>query len=343
MGSTPIGLSASRGAAILGLSKWSTPFEVWQKISESRQPGFNEKHGYKYPEYEESSVMRWGKAFENSVIRLAEEATGKKIKDREKLYSVEYSNLVDKIEDLDPIITCHIDGWYGSGDTEPLHEGKTAGFFYYKDNFGKPGTDKIPRIYQIQTQHQMLCTGADEVIVSVLVFPKSVDEWEKEGVEVKRNFSGGWFLHTENHIISINDWARVLYEMGYWATYPIKRNQPLINLMIKKYTAFWKDHVLTGIPPKSQTYDDIKRMTPEPVGTIIATPQLERWAVEYKEIGKETSDTGPLNKRRQQLKVLILDWMRAQDSVIDDDSRERTLLMDSRGHKLISFNGKVFR
>ncbi len=332
MGSKPIGLSASRGAAILGLSKWSTPFEVWQKICESRQPGFNEKNGYILPIYEESSVMRWGKAFEDAVIKLAEETQNCLIFEREKLFTnLKYN-----------FITCHIDGKYS--DTENrLHEGKTAGFFYYKDNFGKPGTDKIPRIYQIQTQHQMLCTGADEVIVSVLIFPKSVDDWEKAGIEVKHNFAGGWFLHTEEHIISLNDWARVLNEMGYWATYPIKRNQKLIDLMIKKYTAFWNDHILTGVSPKPQTYDDIKRMTPEPVGTIIATPQLERWAVEYREIGKEIGGTGPLTKRRDQLKVLILDWMRAQDSILDDDSRDRTLLMDSRGHKLISFNGKVFR
>lgn len=334
MGSTPVGLSASRGAAILGLSKWSTPFEVWQKIMETRQLGFNESRGYKYPEYEESSVMRWGLAFEDAVIRLSEEAHGLDIVHREKLYTAFNHDF----------ITCHIDGWYGGSVSSPLHEGKTTSQFIYRQKWGEPGTDRVPRDYAIQVQHQMLCTGADDTIVSVLVFPKMVDDWEKEGWEIyKPEPEICYSLYRDDDLYDPNRWATVLNQMGYFHQYPVKRNQKLIDLMIEKYTNFWNCNVIPGIPPKPQTYDDIKRMTPEPVGTIIATPQLERWAVEYKEIGKEIGDTGPLKKRRDQLKVLILDWMRQQDSVMDDDSRERTLLMDTRGHKLISFNGKVFR
>jgi len=333
MGSLPVGLSASRGAAILGLSEWSTPLEVWQKIMEAREPGFNEKNGYSLPEFKEGAPLRWGLAFEDAVIRLSEEAHGLDIVYREKLFTALNHDY----------ITCHIDGWYGGSVSSPLHEGKTTSSFIYRKKWGEPGTDKIPRNYQVQVQHQMLCTGADETIVSVLIFPKMVDEWEKEGIQVKNNDAGGWFLHTENNIISLNDWARVLSEMGFFHQYPIKRNQELIDLMIEKYKAFWNDHILPGQPPEPQNYDDIKRLTPEPVGTIIATEQLERWAREYREIGEELGSKGSLKKRRDQLKVLILDWMRKQDSVMDEASRDKTLLMDSRGHKLISYNGRVFR
>jgi predicted phage-related endonuclease len=37
---TPINISASRGAAILGLSDYQTPVQVWLQIMESRDPGF---------------------------------------------------------------------------------------------------------------------------------------------------------------------------------------------------------------------------------------------------------------------------------------------------------------
>ena len=335
MGSKPQNISASRGAAVLGLSNWSTPFNVWQKICEAREPGFNADRGYTYPEYEESAVLRWGKAFEDAVIKLSEEAEGTEIIDRERL--VIHSDY----------ITCHIDGAYNdiSGNYLKLHEGKTAGFFYYKDNFGKPGTDRVPPQYGIQCQHQMACTGADEVILSVLVFPRSVEDWEKEGFKLYDEFDDEsyWSLYKNDKYLDIQRFADALGIMGYFHQYPIKRNQELIDLMIEKYTAFWTDYVLTGQEPEPQNYDDIKRMLPSPKGTLIATEQIERWCVEYKECGAELGVKGNLQKRREQLKILILDWMRKQDPVMDEESREKTILKNTRGHNLVSFNGSVFR
>lgn len=102
MGSLPVGLSASRGAAIIGLSKWSTPFDVWQQIMESRQPGFNASRGYEYIPFEGNNATDFGSAFEEAVISLAEQEAGNNIIDREGAYSV-------KGQDY---ITCHIDGRY---------------------------------------------------------------------------------------------------------------------------------------------------------------------------------------------------------------------------------------
>ena len=333
MGSKPSKLSASRGAAVLGLSKWSTQFEVFQKVMEEQEPGWNAKQGYVLPEFKETAVLRWGLCFEDAVIKLSEEAQGCNIIDQERFFH--YGDF----------ITCHIDGLYNDPADNILHEGKTTSAFIYRKKWGEPGTDKVPRDCAIQVQHQMLCTGADETIVSVLVFPKMVDEWEKEGWEVIFDEDYGAKLEFEknNDPMDPYNWANILNQMGYFHQYSVKRNQPLIDLMVEKYTTFWNDHVLTGKPPKAQDYDDIKRMCPEPVGTIIATEQLERWATEYKEIGQELGTKGILQKRRDQLKVLILNWMRQQDAVMDEASRDKTLLMDSRGHKLISYNGRVFR
>jgi predicted phage-related endonuclease len=86
MGSTPRLISASRGAATLGVSGWATPLSVWQEIEEELHPGFNAARGYALPEREESAAMRWGTAFESSIIGLAERASGKRIADREMAY-----------------------------------------------------------------------------------------------------------------------------------------------------------------------------------------------------------------------------------------------------------------
>ena len=76
---TPINISASRGAAILGLSKWKTPIHAWLEMMKSRQTGFCEKHGYQIPEFEYNSAMKWGHAFESAIIELAENVSGDKI------------------------------------------------------------------------------------------------------------------------------------------------------------------------------------------------------------------------------------------------------------------------
>ena len=170
---TPINISASRSAGILGISQWSTPVTEWLNIMEAMEPGFCEKNGYKWEppvkDEDKSAVFRWGHAFEDSVIKLSEDAQGRKINDRESL--CEYQGL-QKGENY---ITCHVDGIYEyiSGEFSPkIHEGKTtfARAFYKK--WGEPGTAHIPAEYQSQCQHILMCTGADEIVVSVLVFPK---------------------------------------------------------------------------------------------------------------------------------------------------------------------------
>jgi len=114
MGSIPIGISGSRAAAVLGMNPWQTPFQVWQDIMEHREPGFNAAKGFKYEPFEGNASTRWGLAFEDSIIRIAEEIAGRSIVSQEREFShSEHS-----------FITCHIDGGYQA--SQSLHEGKTS-------------------------------------------------------------------------------------------------------------------------------------------------------------------------------------------------------------------------
>jgi predicted phage-related endonuclease len=334
----PINISASRGAAILGLSKWSTPVNIWLQIMESRYPGFCQENNYEYPEFEETAQIRWGKAFEDAIVELAELKQNMKIIDREKLYSNDYVNLVNGVSKLDPMVTCHVDGWYDYY-SEPLHEGKTTSVFYYRDNFGEPGTDQVPIEYQIQGQHQMICTGAEKVILSVLVFPRRVDEWEEMGWEVINDEDYGYMmeLNKNNNPHHMEYWARILDQMGYFHQYEIKKHDELQKLMISHYSEWWEKHVINKIPPEPKSYDDIKLLVTEPIGTIVADEKIERWIGEYKDIGKEISDGGPLAKRREQIKVDILKFMMESGYVEDDDSKDKWILRDRSGKKLISY------
>ena len=313
-------VSATRGAAILGMSPYMTQFAAWQNIMERRQPGFNAAHKYDYEEFEGNTSTRWGKAFEDAIIKLSEARYGYTILDRE--YHAFHPD--------HDYIHCYLDGKYTSmEDGLTLHEGKTTTAYGFGDKWGEPGTDKIPVEYQIQVQHQMLCTGADSVIVSVLVFPKRPDDWEETGI-----------VPDENNYL-VNDvaarWSRVLDEMGYFHQYTIPANRDLQALMLDKYKEWWTRYVLTETPPEPADYSDIRSMITEPVGTIIVDDDTARWFTEYKSIGSEIGITGSLAKRRDQLKVLILKNARALESTLDDESTDKWIFRDDQGNKLGSY------
>lgn len=344
MGSTPRGISASRGSAVLGLGEYEgqTPFTVWQLICEERRPGFNAERGYVSPPPVDNAAVRWGSAFEDAIVDLASAKQGKQIVERERLFKL---NCLDFVDKTFPEITCHIDGWYTNGSDlgagQPLHEGKTTSMMNFWNNWGTPGTDRIPQGYQVQVQHQMLCTGASEAIVSVLVFPRRVDEWEAEGWCILETGSlGNPKLGYSQDPLT---WARVLAEMGLFHQYPVAASPSLQRTLVDAYSHFWHTYVLPEREPPIDAYADIRRAFPAPVGTIVAGEQEERWAREYREIGEEIGDSGRLAKRRAELKVLLLKRMREMDKQMDDESREKSVLRDRTGKKLVQWDGKVFR
>lgn len=362
MGSKPIGISGSRAATVLGLNSFQSQFELWQMIMEEQQPGFNSLQGYVIPEYQETAYTRWGNAFEDSIIKLAEEKAGTDIIKRESLFywhigQPSFPNeacpgMYSKVLPWGQYISCHIDGLYKNefqrdihGDYKLLHEGKTTSQFIFKNSWGTPGTDRVTRYIQCQVQHQLLCTGAEQCIVSVLVFPRRVEEWEEIYYKPAFSTKKGYFLidrKTDNHK-NIQDWATVLDQMGYFHQYQIQANHDLHKIMIEKYKEWWNKHIIEKQEPVPENTEDIKRLFPEPVGTIVADERIEYLCSEYKQIGQEISKTGRLGKRRENIKVAILDWMRKQDSVMDEDSREKTIIRDRAGKKLVSWNGRVFR
>lgn len=239
MGSTPIGISASRGAAILGLSKYQEPMDVWLKIMEQREPGFCVANGYETPVYDPSHAARWGHALEDKICEFAEDERAHSIVNREKL----------SIHSLHNFVTCHQDGLYNSDSIFQLHEGKTVNPKTYRSEWGESGTDHIPRDYTVQVNHQMACTGAEQVIVSVLVFPKMQDE-----LPDPREFTAS----------QINAFADTLRMIGNFHQYQVARNDELIKKMLEAYDEFWHKNILEKIPPEPQSYDWIRNMIKEP-------------------------------------------------------------------------------
>jgi putative phage-type endonuclease len=331
MGSTPIGISGSRAAAVLGMSPWATSLQVWQDIMEARTPGFNEAQKYDYEKFEGNVATRWGLAFEDAIIKLAESKIGTVIEDREMSFS--HNDL--------PYVTCHIDGNFKFRSIpDVIHEGKTTTMFAYNEKWGDPGTDRIPIEYQIQAQHQMLCTGAKECIVSVLVFPRRPEEWENEWIIPHIHLER--LMLPDGNMVSTYDWAEMLAQMGYFHQYTIKANPDLHAMMIEAYKAWWQTHVMGVVAPDPQSYADIRAMITAPSGTIVADVEMIRMFKEYNQIGKEIGASGHLAKRRDQLKKMILDSARQMESTLDDESTDKWIFRDDRGGKLGQY-GKTAR
>lgn len=337
MGSLPVGLSGSRAAAILGLSQYSTPLSVWQDIMEKRRPGFNAEREFLYEPFTGNASTRFGHAFESSVIELAEQAHGGRIINQEGEYTAQKFGL--------DYVTCHIDGWYEG--TQVLHEGKTVNERAFRTSWGEPGTDRIPAIYAAQVQHQLLCTGAEENILSALVFPKTADEWEEAGWEVVKgkewHDKDNFYLVNGNTTCHPHSWAKALAQMGFFHQYTIQAKPDTHKLMLEMYEDFWERHVLTEQPPEITDYEDIRRCFPEPKGTLVVDNEMAAMLREYKDIGKEIGSGGHLKKRQGQLKTQILKFAHDKTTVADDDAQEKVVFRDDTGQKLGQFDGKTFR
>jgi hypothetical protein len=331
MGSVPKKISASRMAAILGLSEFSTPLDVFQNIEEELHPGWNSAHGFILPENKDSAPLRWGNAFETAVIKLAEISQGSKIHGREKVFS-------------SGVMTCHLDGLYADGT---IHEGKTTTAFSYRLKWGEPGTDHIPQSYQIQTQMQMMLAKRDLNIVSVLVFPDMPDVWEYDGWTVEKNGSVFSLIKRDkaSNAESRNpfQWAEVMYDMGFFHQYMIHADKEAQKFITQFADEFWNKNIIPGIPPDVKTVDDVKRLFPVPVGTIVCPDDVTAMFQERKSITEEIGIKGTLPMRKDELTRDILDWARKQDACFDDESRDKTVFMSRAGEKLGQWNGKMFR
>ena len=146
------GIGGSDAAAILGLSPWKAPIQVFEEklaLVEAQPP---------------TPQMEWGTALEGVIRRHFTRVTG--------LPVVEHTEVIRHPEH--DWMIAHVDGLvYEASETEfirpvAVFEAKTAGTFA-ADDFGEPGTDQVPDAYLVQCQHYMAVTGLPKTYLAVLV------------------------------------------------------------------------------------------------------------------------------------------------------------------------------
>lgn len=151
------GIGGSDIAAIIGLSPWKTPRDIYM-----------DKKGLAEPE-PETDAMYWGTTLEDIVAKEYSKRTGRKIERCNVLFRhPEHPFIIGNIDrvcyDEDgkrPVVN-------GRLITRRILECKTASQ-YAAGDWGEPGTDQIPEYYKAQVQWYMGITGAEVCDVAVLI------------------------------------------------------------------------------------------------------------------------------------------------------------------------------
>lgn len=152
------GIGGSDIAAIIGISPWRTPRDVWA-----------DKTG-KTGDKEETQAMYWGNVLEDVVAKEFSKRTGMRVQRCNfQLYSEEYPHFCANIDRV--VFSDNHKSPVGKGHkilSGILLECKTASA-YAASEWGADGSTDIPEYYLSQVQWYMGVTGAHTCFVSVLI------------------------------------------------------------------------------------------------------------------------------------------------------------------------------
>lgn len=168
-------IGGSEVAAILGLNRYQTPYEVW----DSKKNGNNPFTGNQFTE--------WGTKLEPVIVDNCAKIHGVEITNRNDRY---YSDSVR-------FLGCHPDGIAIINGVKTLIEAKTVGSNAYKH-----WSNELPLEYYCQVQHNMFVTDCEIALFICFV----LDDRYYFEIEVKRDDS---FIEKQNEYL-IQWWNRYI-------------------------------------------------------------------------------------------------------------------------------------
>lgn len=135
------GIGGSDIGAILGLSRWATPLDIWRSKVLQSDIGSDE---------DQTDWQEWGHRLEVVMRQKVADVTGLPVRDAEALVGSE------------PWMLGNIDGRVGDSILE-LKTSRTSGAW------GEPGTDEIPDVYIAQVNWYMMIANVTTCVVAVLI------------------------------------------------------------------------------------------------------------------------------------------------------------------------------
>ena len=168
------GIGGSDAAAIVGLNRWRSPFDVYA-----------DKTGLK-PEIEDNEAMRQGRDLEDYVASRFCEKTGKKVRRKNEI--LQHPEHEFMIANLDRVVV-------GEG---AVLECKTTSVL----NKAKFSQGEYPPNYYVQCMHYLAVTGAKKCYLAVLVLNRAfhVFEIERDEAEIEALITAEKYFW-ENHVL----------------------------------------------------------------------------------------------------------------------------------------------
>ena len=139
------GIGGSDVAAIIGISKWRTPLDIYNDKTEEGEPADGQE--------DDNPSMEWGRRLEPVIREKYADATGFWVSKPEAMF----------VNTDHPFMIADVDGICEDGR---ILECKTA---RSGKDWGEEGTGEIPQYYQTQVQHYMAVLGAPVCDVAVLI------------------------------------------------------------------------------------------------------------------------------------------------------------------------------
>ncbi|MCU0833703.1 MAG: YqaJ viral recombinase family protein [Chromatiaceae bacterium] len=140
------GIGGSDAAAVLGLSPYRTPLDVYMEKVGDQEP----------PDLRNRDAVLWGNLLEDTVAREYARRTGTKVRRRNR--TVHHPDLPWLLGNIDRELV----------GEKKLLEVKTTGFWPGR-SLGKDGTDEVPDAWLVQVHHYMLALGYRAADIAALI------------------------------------------------------------------------------------------------------------------------------------------------------------------------------
>lgn len=144
------GIGGSDVAAILGLSPWKTPYQVYREKRKEVE------------DWQGNEATDWGKRMEPAIRQWYSDTTGRCVRLPDKiLFNSQY-----------PFMLASLDGFTDDPRGVEIKTARSG------KGWGEPGTNEIPDYYFLQVQHYMVVTGFEVFDVPVSIGGGSPELYE---------------------------------------------------------------------------------------------------------------------------------------------------------------------
>lgn len=297
-------LGGSDAAAILGVSRWKTPLQLYlQKRGEVSDDFALDPF--------RARVLKRGKRMEPVVIDMLEEEHGLKLVRRSTPENPNYHvdpehpflaaeidfewevtpEIIQHFEDylevrLDPALV----GTIQNGEIKTVHP-------FASGQYGEEGTDEVPIEYGAQAAHGLMVTGRQITLFGVLV-------------------------GSDNLVV-----------------YIFKRDEETIAGMRDQEVRFWNENVLGGVPPKPQSLPDVYTLFKK-LGTTEreATDEVKALFAEYR---KATQLKSSCESSIEELKIKLGTFLLGAEKFSNpEESGRHVLKVDGRPVLNVTFESQ---